>query len=455
MMITMNQSTIKGSTLVLAFAYLFILIAILGDLPLIIFFSRTRSVSFTRSLLFGLEFIILLMFAFLLLDSFKRKIPNFLYIYVGYIILMTIVSVFYYEPLTVLRDARKFLAPLPPLFIGYYITLFSPDKKDQFINRLIIFLTAMSIVGIVEWCLCCLFPNGTSGFYSSFFDVGNYYNQVRETSGVTESGIMLSGIRPSGFFIPGVTKRLTGLYLEPFAAGFNAVFAVILILYVRMSGNRKLKWEYFLLSINIVAVILTTSRSSYLLLFIALTIYLLMSNRIHPVFFLCFLTLLYTPFRELCFHSVKTLGGGKHQETISVFFDYLINNLFTFKGIVGEGIGSRWFEYAWLYIESGYGYIFGQLGIAGILGIILLFLISASHIYSNEANNYFTIVLLASVAILLLFSGYIFGYKTFGLIYMFLGSLMTKPYSALEFLSSFNPTRPGLLYNMKISYLRT
>jgi hypothetical protein len=32
---------------------------------------------------------------------------------------------------------------------------------------------------------------------------------------------------------------------------------------------------------------------------------------------------------------------------------------------------------------------------------------------------------------------------------------MTKPYSALEFLSSFNPNKLGLLYNMKSSYLRT
>ena len=412
--------------------YLFIFLAVLSDVFLIILYTRTGSAIFAKILLYGTETIIMIIFAYLLLKTFGTRLPVFIYIYIGYILLMMLVSFLYYDGYTVLKDSRKFLAPIPPLLLGYYFTLAYKEEREKYVTKLITFLTVMSVIGLIEWVWWYFSYDSIVQLYSKYFDIGSYYHYIRQTSNIEASGIMTSGIRPAGFLIPGVTKRLTGLYLEPFSAGFNSILAVILILYSRIAGYQIKRRNYHIfLIINIAAVILTTSRSAYLFLFVSLFIYIMIRRRFFIVLpFGLLVFFFYGPLKDFFITLVNTLKGGPHREAVFLFINYFFNYLLSFDGLFGQGIGSRWLgigeEKALLYIESGYGAIFGQLGLFGLFSIFFLFLTIIARVYFSKENKFFVLSTSISTAALLFFGGYPFGYKTYGLIYLFLGSIMGK-----------------------------
>jgi len=116
------------------------------------------------------------------------------------------------------------------------------------------------------------------------------------------------------------------------------------------------------------------------------------------------------------------VGGGGHKETALGLPGYIINNAFSLKGFLGTGINS--FEGSFNFTESGYGTIFGQLGLLGLAGVFFLFLSVLVNAFTSRENKFFIISVYTSILILLFFSAYIFGYKTFGLIYLVLGFMM-------------------------------
>jgi len=409
---------------VLFLVYSFVFLAILSDVPIIIFYTLTSSYKMTRFLLYGSEFIIMVLTVYMLVKPSRIKLPVFIYLYGAYVIAISAVSILFYDKYSVIRSSRGFLAIIPPVIFGYYFGYYFRDQREKYIKKLIMFLTIMSLIGFVEFFWWGISQNTLTRFYSSIFDIGSYYHYVRNSSLITDSGIMISGIRPTGLIIPWISKRLTGLYFEPFAAGFNSSLAVILILYCRMAGYKKYKWEYAILGINFAAVILTTSRSSYLFLSIFLFSYFLIKGKLHPGIVLCFLTLLYKPFREFCYESTLTLGGGVHQEAAMGLPEYIWSNIGKIEFIWGGGIGSM--TNSLFFVESGYGAVFGQLGIIGLLIIILLYMKMTIYKESSLHDRFFAFGMLVATMILLFFAGYPFGYKTYGLLHLFLGTIMAQ-----------------------------
>ena len=413
---------------ILHLGYLFVFL-ILIDAPLVLLYSLTGSASLAKILLYSSEAIIMLIFVFLLLNSFRMRLPKLIYIYVAYILLTAIVSFLFYDAYDVARDSRRFLALLPPLLLGYYFAWSFGEKRERIVNKIIIFLTIMSVISLIEWIFFYLSYHTMVQLYSEYFQAGPYYFYVKHTSNIhAETGLATSAVTQAGIFIPGFFqfKRATGLYLEGYSAGLNPAFAIILILYSKIARYRTIKSSYIFIIINLIAVILSTSRSAYLLLFVSLLIYLMMKRRLSAALFLSVLPFFYVPFRNFFFSSIKTLGGGAHRDAILQLPDYLSSHILSLEGFIGSGIGS--FKD---YVDAGaIKDIFIQLGLFGLFMIFLLYFAIMVRIPSSKENIF--IVLSVSIAIFLLsiYSGRIFGYKCLGMIHFFLGYI-TNPFSRL------------------------
>lgn len=419
----MNEVGPSKKTVLFLF-YLFVFFIFI-DVPLVILYTITESASLVKIILYSSEFIIMIFFVYLLLNSFQTSLPVFIYVYVGYISSIIFVSLLLNFDYGVLKHSRSFLAPLPPLLLGYYFTL-SFEEREKYIDRLIAFLTIMSVIGLIEWVCWYFLPyNSIAQFYSKYFKVGQYYHEIRHTSGITQEGILLASVRPLGFLIPNVSKRLTGLYLEPFSAGFNSTLAVILILYSRIAGYLEKRRNYIFLMINIISIVLTTSRSAYLVLAVSVVMYAIIQRNPFGALSLCLLAYFYNPLRDLIFTSATNLGGGYHLKGVLEFIDYFWNYFPSIKGLFGSGIGSMIGTEKWyLYVESGYGAIFLQLGILGLFMIFFLYLSIIAQVPFSKENKFFVLSISISTFALLFFSGYPFGYKTYGMIYLFLASIM-------------------------------
>jgi hypothetical protein len=423
-----NINSVKHEKGIVLLIVSLIIFSIFRDIPLTLFYTQTQSIELSKLLLYISEFIILLIFIYTLFISFFKKVPVYLFIYICYIALFTGISFIFFDTYSVLRNAHKFFSVIPFLLLGYYLSSYSTAKDYcHYLKVITIFLTIISAIGIAEWFLWYFFPSSMTIFYSKLFQAGSYYQNVKHTNTASDFGVLMASLRTNRFIIPGVAKRLTGLYLEPLSAGFNAALAVILVLYQKMKGYIKSKPFIILLVINMLAVILTTSRSAYLMLFFALFIFIFISkNKISKIvsFFILTLPFLYRPFRIFCINSVKNLGGGFHAQAIKLFFNAFRENVFSFQGIFGDGVGSKWLGHNLIYAESGYGMIFGQLGLFGVIAVILFFLTIVTHIHYSRENKFLVLSIMVPTFILLFFGSYPFGYKTFGFIYLILGMLM-------------------------------
>ncbi len=406
---------------VLHIGYLFIFL-ILIDFPLVGLYSLTHSVSLVKILLYSSEAIIMIIFAYLLFNSFKMKLPVFIYIYVAYILLIALVSLLFYDSYGVARDARRFLAPLPPLLLGYYFAHLFAKERERYVNKIIIFLSVLSIISLIEWIWFYLSYDSAVQFSSKYFQTGPYYWYVKHTSRMSGTGLVTSGLTQHFIFIPGFHqfKRATGLYMEGYSAGLNAVAAIILILYSRIAKYRPMKRNYIFVAINLIAVILATSRSAYLVLFVALFSYLVIERKFPAVFLLFFLPFFYGPFRDFCIKSMKTLGGVGHRDAILSLPGYLSAHIFSFKGLMGSGLGSfKDYTDAGLIKE-----IFCQLGLFGLSAVFILYFSIMSNVYFSKENKFFVLSALIAFFLLSIYSGRIFGYKCFGIIHFFLGYIM-------------------------------
>ena len=414
---------------VLSIGYLFVFL-ILIDFPLVILYTFTRSAFLVKILLYGSEAIIMIIFVYLLLNSFQMGLPVFIYIFVGYIILYALGSFLLYDFYAVARDSRRFLGPLPPLLLGCYFACSFGEKRESYVNKIVVFLTILSVISLVEWILFYLFYHPMFRFYAKYFQTGAYYSYIKHTSNISETGVLSSGLTQHGIFIPGFFrfKRATGLYMEGYSAGFNAVTAIILILYSKIAGYRamKMKRNYIFIIVNLIAVILATSRSAYLLLFVSLFGYAMIQRRLPAALFLCLLPFIYTPFRDFVSTSVKTLGGGVHRDAIVLLPNFLFSHIFSFEGLMGSGIGS----FKGYTDAGGIKDIFIQLGLLGLFSFFLLHFIIMANIDFSRENKFFILTVSIAIFLLSIYSGRIFGYKCLGVIYFFLGYIM-KPHYGL------------------------
>nr|MBC8484521.1 hypothetical protein [Bacteroidota bacterium] len=199
--------------------------------------------------------------------------------------------------------------------------------------------------------------------------------------------------------------------------GLNAAIAILLILYSKIAGYRAMKMNYIFIAVNLIAVILATSRSAYLLLFVSLFSYVMIQRRLPAALFLCLLPFIYTPFRDFVFTSVETLGGGMHRDAVVLLPDFLYSHISSFGNLLGSGFASFI-----AYVDVGaIKEIFIRLGPFGLFSVFFLYFVIMANVYFSKENKFF--ILTASIAIFLLsiYSGRIFGYKPLGLIHFFLG----------------------------------
>ncbi len=415
---------VSNSTNNIIYAAAFFVVMIFMDDFLVLLLTITKEAAPAKLLLYSSEFIILFIGMYLLFKPLFAgrgipELPAFVAIYVVYIILMCLRGLMYTDIYNILRDSRKMLAPIPPLVIGFYLALYQRQNIPVYINRLIKLLTILSVIGLVEWAWWYIAPQSLNYFYSRFFRVGLYYHQIKYISDTTDVGLLTSALRPAGFIIPALTKRLTGLYLEPFSAGFNAALAVALLWYKRIAGYPKLRYETPVIIINFSAVILTTSRSAYLMLAIIIVVYMMAQKR-HLAMLICglisliFVTMYYAGIAD----AISTLDWTGHSNPLYRF----IGHFFSFNNILGAGLGAM--ERNSLYTDCGYGFIYGQLGIIGIISIFILYLSIGWHSTASPENRFFITGITLSTFVLLFFAGYPFGYKTFGLIHLCLGAIM-------------------------------
>lgn len=406
------------------YAAAFFIVMIFIDVFLVMLLTITGETSAVKYLLYSSEFIILFIGMYLLFKPiFTRQeipeLPAFVTIYVVYIILMCLRSIMYADIYNVLRDSRKMLAPVPPLVIGFYFAFYHRENLNVYINRLIKLLTVFTIIGLVEWVWWYIAPQSLNLFYSRFFRVGLYYHQIKYISDATDLGLLTSALRPEGFIIPAITRRLTGLYLEPFSAGFNAALAVALVWYKRLAGSAKNRYDALIIITNVTAVLLTTSRSAYLMLAIITVVYMMSQKRhlsilIWGLILFIFVILYYNNIADV----LSTLDWSGHTNPISLFIEHFLS----FNNIIGAGLGAM--ERNSIYTDCGYGAIYGQLGIFGIAGILIFYLGIGGKITASPENRFFITCITVSTFALLFFAGYPFGYKTFGLIHLCLGALM-------------------------------
>jgi hypothetical protein len=415
---------IRNSTNNIIYAALFFIVMIFIDDLLVLLLSITKEAAPVRVLLYSSEFIILFIGMYLLFKPlFARQgipeLPAFIALYVVYIILMCLRDIIYTDTYNILRDSRKMLAPVPPLVIGFYLALYQRQNIPVYINRLIKLLTVLSVIGLVEWVLWYIAPDSLNYFYSRFFRVGLYYHQIKYISDTTDVGLLISALRPNGFIIPALTKRLTGLYLEPFSAGFNAALAVAIVWYRKLAQYPKLRYETPIIIVNFLAVILTTSRSAYLMLAIITFVYMLVQKRYLSMLLFGLLSLIFVvPYYNNIVDVISTMSWAGHIKPLYRFFAHF----FSFNNILGLGLGTT--EKSSLYTDCGYGSIYGQLGIIGIISILILYLSIGWHSTASPENRFFITGITISTFVLLFFAGYPFGYKTYGLIHLCLGTIM-------------------------------
>ena len=100
-----------------------------------------------KALLYGTELIICLILAYLLFRPLLVRPPVYISLYIFYILSFTVIGLLFYDNVTVLRSSRKFIALVPPLVLGYYLGLFFKEEREKYIRKLIMFLTAMSVIG--------------------------------------------------------------------------------------------------------------------------------------------------------------------------------------------------------------------------------------------------------------------------------------------------------------------
>jgi hypothetical protein len=269
------------------------------------------------------------------------------------------------------------------------------------------------------------FPRSYDPIVQQVPNTGIYLASIKHTSCDTEIGLLNSGLTQEFIRRFGFVKRATGVYLEPYSAGFNATMAIILIMYGKIAGYRLKKYHIFV-AINLAAVIFATSRSAYLLLYMALFIYVMIQRKTGVLIFLCIAPLFSNTFRDIVSHTIETFGGGLHREaivTLPGFLSGLFDRIFFLETFMGSGFGTS-MEYSDI---GAIREIIYQLGIMGLIAFVVLYFTILTRIPLSRENKFFVLTSAIVIFLLCIYSGRIFGYKSLGLLHFFLGYIAPVP----------------------------
>lgn len=411
--------------IVLLFGYLFVFLTLI-DFPLVIIYTFTKSHFMVNFVVYSSEAIIMAIFVYLLFNSSFMKIPAFMYVFVIYITLAAMAGIMmHYNAYQVIKHARRFIAFLPPILLGFHFSFFFGGEREQFINKIIKFLTILSIISLVEWIMFYRSYHSMIQFYSRYFNVGAYYAEIKKTSYIHKSGLLGSAMTQRFQFIPGYVqfKRATGVYLEGYAAGFNPATAVFLIVYSKIAGHKVTKKTYAFMLINLAAVFLATSRSAYIFVFMSLIGYIIIQRKLNLAFLLSIVPFFYGPFRAFLIGSVDNLGGSAHRHAIVSLPNFLLDSIISIEALIGTGLGS---------VESfadmgAIKDIFTQLGIFGLFSVFYLYFVVMKNIYTDRAGKFFVLTLGIALFIFAIYAGRMFGYKSFGWIHFLIGFMTPIP----------------------------
>jgi putative polymerase len=318
----------------------------------------------------------------------------------------------------------KLLRDLAIPFV-FFVLGYSSATPNQARQTLLLAGLITIVVGVIEWTL--------TATYLSYFDVNSYYVAKGALSAskeaADESSLFISGMRPEEqggrFLLPFLgDHRVSSIFLEPISMGF---FGVISFLSGLTFFTRHRASSVVMCLIGIVIVIFSDSRFGAVTL-VALTIMrlipILREERV----------LFFAPFAVIV--ALMIFGTVMEVRPLTnSFVDRLqISGRLLANLEIVQWLGFQ--ETSRATMDSGYAYIIPKLGLVGILGTWILFLLIPAA--TKEAQIFKAGVAIYICLSLTIGQGF-FSIKTAALLWFAMGALSRE----------LSPVSAGLLARSK------
>jgi len=371
-------------------------------------------------LIYFKEIAITVLFICLILMKKEVKISNAYKVAIISLITIGIYSIF-----TVLhkgidteiaKNIRLLITPFELFITGYLINFDTTDIKKN-INLIIIMAVITSLFGIYEVFFL------KDDFWVNHVNIARYNVEVKGDSALAvymDRGI--SGTTAGRAFLP---RRLSSTYGDPLSFGIANSFILLFLFVIFLQDKRKNK---FSLAIVCIAVFLTLSRSSWVLLLIALLVIMILQKRrityLIPVCIALVPLVFLQGIHEFIVETVTLKIDSAHQAGVIEFFTKI---MWMPRFFLGEGIGSFYGS------ENGYSFIISQMGYPGII-LFLMFVINVfkdlkSGIASFKDKEMASVTLalcgiMVGTIVINLFSHYPFAFNAYFNIWVMAGALL-------------------------------
>ena len=313
------------------------------------------------------------------------------------------------------KNIRLLITPFELFITGYLINFDTTDIKKN-INLIIIMAVITSLFGTYEVFFL------KDDFWVNHVNIARYNVEVKGDSALAvymDRGI--SGTTAGRAFLP---RRLSSTYGDPLSFGIANSFILLFLFVIFLQDKRKNK---FSLAIVCIAVFLTLSRSSWVLLLIALLVIMILQKRrityLIPVCIALVPLVFLQGIHEFIVETVTLKIDSAHQAGVIEFFTKI---MWMPRFFLGEGIGSFYGS------ENGYSFIISQMGYPGII-LFLMFVINVfkdlkSSIASFKDKEMSSVTLalcgiMVGTIVINLFSHYPFAFNTYFYIWTMAGML--------------------------------
>jgi hypothetical protein len=333
-------------------------------------------------LILAKEVLLLVFLIYLIITNKSRVMPTSIklcFIILVYILFYTLISITIFEmDFSTFRQLRSLIFPFEVLLVGYFAAINLKELKLLFKITILMALIT-SIYGIMEVFFL------DSSFFLRFINIAEYNYYIKGDDRVIFSEGIAGSSQGRGFS----DRRLGSTYGDPLSFGMASSFALLLIL-IHTILSKKINLMIHLIIVAI-AILLTFSRSSWLLLGTGLTYLSVRYSKYLHVYILlwvAFIALFISEdLRTFILDSILLKSDIEHQEGFMEFYKhYLIDPSYFF----GHGIR----EIDWV-IESGYLFIFYQLGFIGLVMYILFFISVFNDLKIKKINHEYVVVIIS------------------------------------------------------------
>lgn len=256
------------------------------------------------------------------------------------------------------KNIRLLITPFELFITGYLINFNEKDIKKS-INLIIAMAVITSLFGIYEVFFV------KDDFWVNHVNIARYNVEVKGDSALAvymERGI--SGTTAGRAFLP---RRLSSTYGDPLSFGIANAFIALFLFVMFTKGQRKKRLGLIIVA---TAVFLTLSRSSWILLLIAVLVIMILQKQktafLAPVCIVLVPLLFINGVQGFISDTIMLKVDSAHQAGVTQFFT---NIMWMPRFFLGEGIGSVYGS------ENGYSFIISQIGYPGI-AVFVIFVIN-------------------------------------------------------------------------------